>query len=408
MGKFYVTNTGCIRRGLDAIRIYNYLKQNGWEPTRKAPFADLLIVTTCGAVREKEEGSLNTIKKIAQRKKKSAKLIISGCLTKINPPKIHELGSFEFVPTRDYDSFDGLLNSRIPFEAVSESNTITDNNDILNYILAYRLFRNSGPWIHVFNKFSMNRTFIKSAIILSDAIGLAKSAIKGTPSQKIVPYHNISIAQGCMGNCTFCAIRFATGTLKSKPMEKIIDEFKRGLDLGYRYIQLVSEDTGCYGVDMGTTMPALLDRICNVKGDYRLIIIDFNPRWIVKYWSELMPLLIKHQSKIREIFIPIQSGSNKILKAMQRYYTMDEVKPLLKELNRKIPQVRLRTTMMIGFPGETKKDFDASKKLVQEINFFEVTLNKYEDRPNTASSCFETKIPQKEIDRRTVEFASIL
>ena len=407
MKTFFIFNTGCIRRGLDSIRIYNYLIRNGWIFTRDIPSANLIIVTTCGAVQEKEEGSLNAIKKIMKRKSKSSRMIITGCLTKINPEKILKLNNFELVPTRSYNNLDKLLNSKIKFKSIPESNTITDNTDILNYVLAYRLFRNSGFWINIFNRYSLSRSFLKFSILLSNIINFIESSVRFTKPQKIVPYHNISIAEGCKGDCAFCAIRFATGALRSKPVDEIVEELKQGLRGGYKYIQLVSEDTGCYGIDIGTTMPALLKNIFEVEGDYKLIIIDFNPRWIVKYWEELLPILINNQDRIREIFIPLQSGSDKVLDLMKRHYTMTEVKPLLLELNKKLPKVRLRTTMMIGFPGETEEDFYKSKDLVKEVNFYEVALNKYEDRPGTASCNYEHKLSQKTINRRTNELAKL-
>lgn len=403
--KFFIFNTGCIRRGLDSIRIYNYLISNGWHFTKDIPSADLIVVTTCGAVQEKEVGSLNAIKKIVKKKSKSSRMIVTGCLPKINPEKIYELGDFEFVPTRNYNNFDKILNSKVKFSSIPESTTITDNTDILNYVLAYRFFRNSGFWINIFNKFSLHRSFLKLSIFLSEVNNFFGSIIKFRKPQKIVPYYNISIAEGCKGDCAFCAIRFATGALKSKPIDAIIEELKRGLNKGYKYIQLVSEDVGCYGIDIGTTMPTLLKNIFKVDGDYKLIIIDFSPRWIVKYWDELLPILVENQEKIREIFIPVQSGSDKILNLMRRHYTMTEVKPKLLELNKKLQKVRLRTTMMIGFPGETEEDFKKSKELVRDVNFFEVTLNKYEDRPNTASCEYENKVPKKIIDKRTKELS---
>ena len=106
MGKFFIFNTGCIRRGLDSIRLYNYLTANGWVFTRRVGQADLILVSTCGAVEEKEVGSLNAIQKVVKRKSDSARVIVSGYLPKINPERIHDLGEFEFVPTGNLDKLD--------------------------------------------------------------------------------------------------------------------------------------------------------------------------------------------------------------------------------------------------------------------------------------------------------------
>ncbi len=408
MPKFFIFNTGCIRRGLDSIRIYNYLIINKWEFTRDIKSADLIVLTTCGAVQEKEDGSLNAINKIVKRKSPNARFLVAGCLTKINPKEIEKMGKFEYVPTRDFKELDKLLSSKVKFESIKESNTITDNTDILNYVLAYRFFRNKGSLVNLFNKFSIHRKFLRGSIYVGQFIENAMNVLKGKPIVKIVPYYNISIAEGCKGDCTYCAIRFATGGLISKPIEKIVLELKNGIREGHKLIQLVSEDTGCYGLDVNTNILELFKEIFKIYGDYKLIIIDFNPRWVIRFHKELFPLLEQNKNKIREIFVPIQSGSDKILKAMNRHYIMTEVKPLLIEMNNRLDNVRLRTTVMIGFPGETKEDFAETIRAVKDINFYEVTLNKYEDRPKTESSGFKDKVPQRIIDLRTKELSKYI
>jgi tRNA A37 methylthiotransferase MiaB len=408
MKTFFIFNTGCIRRGLDSIRIYNYLIANGWIFTRDIRSSDLIVLTTCGAVKEKEEGSLHAIKKIIERKSSKSRFLVTGCLAKINPEEIEKLGDFEYIPTREYEKLDTLLESRIRFKDIPESNTITDNTDVLNYVLAYRFFRNKGSLINIFNKYSIHRKFLKGAIHTGQFLENTMNTFKGKPKLKIVPYYNVSIAEGCLGDCTFCAIRFATGKLSSKPKEIIVEEIKEGIKKGHQLIQLVSEDTGCWGIDKGITVIDLFKEIFTVEGDFKLIIIDFNPRWIVKYHKELFPLWQKHQNKIREIFIPIQSGSDKVLKSMHRHYSMTEVRPLLIELNNRLSEVRLRTTVMIGFPGETEEDFEKTIQAMRDINFYEVTLNKYEDRPRTISSHYENKVSQHILDQRTKQLAKMV
>jgi ribosomal protein S12 methylthiotransferase len=221
--------------------------------------------------------------------------------------------------------------------------------------------------------------------------------------KKIVPYYNLRIAEGCAFACSFCCIRFATGKLKSKPIEQIVQEFKAGLKNGHKVFQLVCEDTGCYGVDIGTTVLALLKEMLKVEGDYQLLLIDFGGYWLVKYYDELLPLLMNNSDKIREMYVSLQSGSAKILKAMNRPENGQEVRAKLIELKKKIPHLSLRTTVIIGFPGETEEDFQKTVAAVTGIDFSVVELNKYSDRPGTASSEMQDKIPQDIIDRRTEE-----
>jgi len=268
--------------------------------------------------------------------------------------------------------------------------------------LGYRLFRHSR-FQGLYKRLSTNRRFVRNVVRLSEAANNIKNRLHIGTYKKIVPYYNLRIAEGCMFNCSFCCIRFATGKLKSRPIEQIVKEFKTGLNNGYKVFQLVCEDTGCYGVDIGTTVPALLRAMLEVEGDYQLLLIDFGGHWLVKYYDELLPLFMNNPDKIRELYVSLQSGSPKILKAMKRPEKGEEVRAKIKELKKKIPHLTFRTTVIIGFPGETEEDFQMTVKAVKEIDFSVVELNKYSDRPGTAASKMENKVPQETIDRRTEE-----
>ena len=405
--KAYIFNTGCIRRALDMTKIYEYLLRNGWLLIDEVSSADLIVIGTCGVIKRQERLSLTAIKDITRKRSPSAKVIITGCLPKINPGKIQEFGDFTFIPTRELDQFDEILNSRIKFESIPDANMLTDQGGVLDYVLAYRFFRNSF-FLKLFRCLSTSKKFLRFCVFVNHNVNSIKYRLGLTSRKKIVPYYNIRIAHGCLCACTFCATRFATGKLKSKPEDRIIEEFKNGLRAGYKIFQLVNEDTGCYGMDIGTTFPNLLGRILAIEGDYQLILIDFNPQWIVKYYDELLPIFLKHRGKVRELFVSLQSGSDRILKAMGRSYDIETVKNMLIDLRKQVPEIMLRTTALIGFPGETEDDFEMTKKVVQEIGFSEVEIDKYEDRPGTSSSMMKDKIPQEIIDRRGSELRKAL
>lgn len=402
MKRAYIFNTGCIRRALDSTRIYHYLSKNGWAFTNNISSADIVVISTCGAVKKTTDLSLIALRNISKKKPKAAKLIITGCLPKIDPEKIREirhLGDYEFIPTRNLDRFDTVLNSTVKLKDIPDANMVTNKEGLLDYVLAYRLFRNSY-FLGVYKKISTNRNFLRFVISLSENLNMVKSKLGLAARQKIVPYYNIRIAEGCTFACSYCAIKFATGRLESKPIDQIIEEFKKGLKEGYKLFQLVCEDTGCYGLDIGTTFPALLKRILDIEGDYQLIIIDFGGYWLVKYYDELLPLFLSNSSKIRELYVSLQSGSDRILRAMKRPEKNKDVRAKLKDLKKKLPHLILRTTVIIGFPGETDEDFIKTVEAVKEIDFSAVELNKYEDRPGTASSKMKNKIPQEVIDQR--------
>lgn len=405
MKRFYIFNTGCIRRALDSTRLYHYLTRNGWRFTNRISAADLVVVSTCGAVNKTEDLSLIGLRNVVKKKSKKARLIITGCLPKIDPEKIRQiqgLGDFEFIPTRHLDKFDTVLDSEVKLRAIPDANLVTNEAGLLDYVLAYRLFRHSY-FLKLYKRMSTSRTFLKLAVTTSEAVNVIKSKLGFAARQEIVPYYNLRIAEGCKFGCRYCAIRLATGRVKSKPIEQVLEEFKRGLAQGHKFFQFVCEDIGCYGLDIGTTLPELLRRMLDVEGAYQLILIDFGGYWFVKYYEELLPLFERHPDKLRELYLSLQSGSDNILRAMGRPEKSVNVNAKLKQLKERLPHLILRTTVIIGFPGETEDDFQKTVEAVREIDFSAVELNKYEDRPGTAASKMVNKVPEEVIQRRCEE-----
>lgn len=400
MRRFYVFNAGCVRRGLDAMRVQKYLADNGWEATTRLRRAELIVIATCGVVRANELRSLDAIAKAARRASPSAAIVVSGCLPKINDGAIRELGDFIFVPSGELDRLDEVVHPRIPMCRVETPDSVRDAPQINNYLVARSFCRKSRLYKKMFDAFYMNPTFLSVSVGLGRLVGRVRRLVPGAAAGRIAAYYNIRILSGCRSACAFCATQFATGELRSRSQEEILEDFKRGLDRGYRYFQLISEDTGCYGLDIGTNLPELLRRIFGIEGDYQIIIIDCHPRWLVEFRNELVPVIVENQDRIKEMFVPVQSGSDCILAQMRRDYTVAEIRVVLKEIRERAPGVALRTSLLVGFPGETEEDFDATKQLIQEIDFAEVTVNRYEDRPGTGSSRMNGKVDQEVIECR--------
>jgi ribosomal protein S12 methylthiotransferase len=403
----YIFNTGCIRRALDSTRVYDYLLKNGWSFTNNIAAADLVIVSTCSAVEKSEELSTVALQHVAKKIRKRTKLIITGCLPKVNPEMIHAipgLDVFEFVPTGELERLDDVLQSEVKLADVPDANLVTNEIGLLDYVLAYRLFRHSF-FLSLYKKMSTSRVFLKSIIFMSEMYNRGKRVLGLANREKIVPYYNLRIAEGCAFNCSYCCIKTATGKVKSKPIDEIVGEFKKGLAEGHKVFQLVCEDVGCYGIDKGSSITELLRVLLAVEGDYQLVMIDFGGHWLVKYYDELRELFLAHPEKIRELYVALQSGSDKILKAMKRPEQAEPVQSKLIELQRDLPHLILRTTVIIGFPGETREDFEKTVQAVQRIGFQAVELNKYEDRPGTLSSMMGGKISDVVIEERIEEIS---
>jgi tRNA A37 methylthiotransferase MiaB len=186
----------------------------------------------------------------------------------------------------------------------------------------------------------------------------------------------------------------------SHPQKEIIENFKNGLNAGYKNFALIAGDIGCYGVDIGTSLPKLLEELFKVEGDYKIALIDLNVQWLLKYYSELLTILKSNSEKISTVILPIQSGSDKILNLMNRHYAIDDVKRCISDLKKSIPEILIETHVVVGFPGETTDDFSKSIQLVKEIQFSKVLVYKYEERPGTLAVNLPKKVPKDQIDKR--------
>lgn len=405
MKSFYVFSAGCIRRGLDTIHVQRYLVSNGWHLTTNIRSAELIVVATCGVVRLNEVNSLNAIARAIRKKDRAARVVVIGCLPVINPEAIRSLGEVILVPTGHLQDLDAIIGVVTRFADVDPPDSITDNPDIVNYLVARSFCRRNRVYRWLFHRLGMNRAFIDASVRLARAAGAVEAFVTRTTRPRIVPYFNIKIAEGCMSECSYCATRFATGTLKSRPLQVVVDEFRRGLSKGYRVFQLISEDTGCYGLDIGSSLGNLINAICSIDGEYQLVIIDCCPQWLVDRRTTIVPAMVRHQDRIKELFVPLQSGADPVLQRMRRSYQAAEVRAVLEEIRDRAPGIALRTGVMVGFPGETDEDFAATKRLAASVGFAEVTVNRYEDRPGTESSSMPDKVSQDVIEERACVLA---
>ncbi len=216
------------------------------------------------------------------------------------------------------------------------------------------------------------------------------------------------IARGCASNCSYCSIRFAHGNIESTNKNEIIESFHLGLNKGFKKFVLIAEDVGAYGIDVNTNIVALLEELFAIDGDFKIIIDDFNPHWMIRYFDELLPLLTKYSNKIEDLRIPIQSGSNRILKLMRRRYTIEEVSLCIDSLWEHIPNLKIRTHCLVGFPGETEKDFDETINFLNRYPKIAVEIFDYQERFFCDSVKFPGKVSDREIRKRVKAVRSLV
>ena len=208
----------------------------------------------------------------------------------------------------------------------------------------------------------------------------------------------IRISWGCLGNCSYCKINKAIGTLKSKPIDECLKELKNGLDQGYKNFLRTADDAGAYGLDINSSFPKLLEKIVNFDDNFTIGIESLKPIWIVKY-SEVLKKIFS-TGKIEYIDCSVQSGSNRILKLMNRCQEIEKTMESILDFKKENQNLLLTTEVIIGFPSETEKDFQQTLSFIKKINFNTVFLFQFECKSGTVAEKIEPKVPDMEISRR--------
>jgi len=194
-----------------------------------------------------------------------------------------------------------------------------------------------------------------------------------------------------LGNCTYCAIKHAKGSLKSVPIHEIISKFKDGLNKGCKEFALIGQEVGCYGQDINTSIVELLKEMNKVKKDYKLHILFLEPSWFLKYFDGLKNTFVSNN--IVSINLTLQSSNDRIIRMMGRKYKVKEVIERVRELKKEFPSITLRTHLMVGFPGETEKEFKDTLRVMGEFDFVN-GLFMYTGRPGCPSSQMPNQVPK--------------
>jgi len=237
---------------------------------------------------------------------------------------------------------------------------------------------------------------------LVDIVEICKKLKKGvlTPSTAIEGQDKINIknvdaivpiAQGCLGECTYCITRFARGKLKSYPLNIVVDNANFFLSEGYKEIRLTAQDTAAYGYDIKSDLPSLVIKVSTIDGDFRIRIGMMNPSNVKKIIDKLIECY-RSPKIFKFLHVPVQSGSDTVLKKMKRDYTIKEFIEIIEMFRKEFEDMTLSTDIIIGFPGETDKLFNESFKLISEIKPEIVNITRYSSRPGTKAAKMDEQI----------------
>ncbi|MBU0705782.1 30S ribosomal protein S12 methylthiotransferase RimO [Patescibacteria group bacterium] len=212
----------------------------------------------------------------------------------------------------------------------------------------------------------------------------------------------VKIAEGCNNGCAFCLIPRLRGNYRSRPMQSIISEIRQLVKIGIKEIVLVAQDTGFYGADLykRKALPELLKKIISIKGDFWVRLLYVYPERIT---DELLKIVASSDKICKYLDMPLQHGDPDILKAMRRPYDMKLLSEKIAKIRKMVPCIALRTSMIAGFPGETKKQFKNLLKFIKDINFDHVGVFKYSREPGTPAHSFKGQVSSPEKDKRRGE-----
>ena len=343
MKKFYLEGYGCSLNLGETEQISGFLKKNEFSITKKIKDANFIVINTCSVKMVTEQRMISRIQKFLSEKKPSAKIIVTGCLAKTNKVQLERLGENIIVLDTKLESLADVLKLKT-------------------------------------EKFSPKIIEEKSKKYIS-----------------IIP-----ISVGCIGNCTYCASRLARGDLTSYSIKDINDSFKRALDRGSKEIWITSQDNGCYGFDIGKTLPDLIKVLLKNKGDYRLRIGMMNPRHFKKIKKELIPLF-EDNRLYQFLHLPLQSGSNKVLKEMNRMTTIEEFLSVEKYIRKRVPNMRISTDIIVGFPGESDSDFKKSIKAIKDAKINVLNTARYGKRKGTVAAVMKNQFTEGQKKERSKE-----
>lgn len=206
----------------------------------------------------------------------------------------------------------------------------------------------------------------------------------------------VPIMTGCDNFCSYCVVPYTRGREQSRPAQEIIKEVRNLVKQGYKEITLLGQNVNSYR-SKSYGFPKLLKVLNNISGNFQIKFLTSHPKDMS---DELIKIIAQGEKIAKEIHLPVQSGDNQILKKMNRGYTVNQYKKLIKKIRKKIPKVKISTDIIVGFPGETKKQFANTVKLVQEIGFCQIYTAAYSPRPGTAAFKLKDDVPSDEKKRR--------
>ena len=343
----------CPMRSLEGERLFKYFQSEG---------KDCIFIGSCVVTKQVEKQVADTIKEA------NGNIIVFGCISKHIQSEIDKKGNAEVFKTTELNNF---------FEKGSEKFAGIENTTPCYTIETNSLCNRQYEDIAKQNRGILLRKFYKS-----------------------IPMPFLVVAKGCNNQCSYCHTKFYVGKVKSKPLTDVKAEYLALINEGNNFINIIAEDIGAYGVDINSGLPQLLDELDRISENAKTqwMLDGLQPMWYLKQRQHLIPLIRK--KRISALSVPVQSGSDRIIKLMNRDYDCKNAIACLKEFRSMNPKLYLQGIFIVGFPSESEIDFNDTLNFIKEVKFNDVTLIPYSEFPMCESSKIEQKIPEETIYQR--------
>jgi len=356
--KIIIKSFGCSANTADSEVMAGCLTKAGHKLVNNETEADILIFNTCAVKGPTENRIINAIR----QSPKDKKTLIVGCLPKI---------SFERLSKEAH--FDGV----------------------------------AGPSIGEGIVELVRRVFAGERVVELEAVKevpkLSLPRINTNPVVSVLP-----INCGCLGSCAYCCVVFARGHLRSYGIEEIVKRVKADLALGMREFWVTSQDTACYGRDVGKNLADLLHALSGVEGDFMVRVGMMTPNIIVDMQDDLIESF-RSEKIFKFLHLPIQSGDDEVLKGMRRFYSAEEFVSVVEVFRRVFPDLTLATDVIVGFPGETEEAFQNTLKILKRTKPDVTNVSKFFARPKTLAAQMKDGLVDKaETKRRSTVTAHLV
>ncbi len=350
--RYHIITLGCQMNKSDSERIATVLENAGYKKSPTPKRASLVVINMCSVRQDAVKRVYNLIPNL-----KPSKIIITGCILKTDKEKLTPLVD-HILSIKNLTKWPKIIGSK-PRRGPTSSQTEP------------RALWEVGP-------------------LLAEPDSL--SYLKTKPNYKTFPKAFVPISFGCNNFCSYCVVPYTRGREMHRPEKEILDEIKELVAKKYSHITLLGENVNSY-----PNFVKLLQKITAINGNFKVNFMAANPH---NFNDELINEVAKNPKLEEYLHLPLQSGDSTILKKMKRPYTAGQYLKLIAKIKKQIPYVKIVTDIIVGFPGETEKQFQNTVEIMKKTQFYQAYIAKYSPRPGTAAFYLKDNVPPEEKIRR--------